>query len=159
MAVRTILFLLFLLPISIYADELVGRTVHVSDGDSFIVLANGTEFRVRIQGIDAPERRQPYSRKARESLAEQIADKEITVQYDKKDRYGRIVGKVLVNDNDVGLVQLQRGLAWFYRYYQQELSPEDKAAYAQAEDDARQKKLGLWSDNQPMPPWEFRRMR
>lgn len=159
MKFRSLIFLLLLLPFSTLAGELTGKVVHVSDGDSMIVLANGTEQRVRMHGIDAPERKQPYNRKARQSLAELVAGKTVTVQYDKEDKYGRIVGKVLVNGTDAGLVQLQRGMAWFYRFYQGELEPEDRAAYAQAEDLARRDRLGLWAEPQPVPPWEFRRRR
>lgn len=159
MKFRSLISLLLLLPLSTLAGDLTGKVVHVSDGDSMIVLTNGTEQRVRMHGIDAPERKQPYNRKARQSLAELVAGKTVTVQYDKEDKYGRIVGKVLVDGTDAGLVQLQRGMAWFYRFYQEELEPEDRAAYAQAEDLARRDRLGLWAELQPVPPWEFRRRR
>jgi endonuclease YncB( thermonuclease family) len=163
MRFRYFVFLLLLLPACVPAfdrtSELTGKVVHVSDGDSMIVLANGTEQRVRMHGIDAPERTQPYNHKARQSLAELVAGRTVTVQYDKEDKYGRIVGKVLVNGTDAGLAQLQRGMAWFYRFYQEELEPEDRAAYAQAEDLARRDRLGLWAEPQPVPPWEFRRRR
>lgn len=159
MKFRSLISLLLLLPLSTLAGDLTGKVVHVSDGDSMIVLANGTEQRVRMHGIDAPERKQPYNRKARQSLVELVAGKTVTVQYDKEDKYGRIVGKVLVDGTDAGLVQLQRGMAWFYRFYQEELEPEDRAAYAQAEDLARRDRLGLWAELQPVPPWEFRRRR
>ncbi|HEY8354504.1 MAG TPA: thermonuclease family protein [Methylophilaceae bacterium] len=159
MKLRSFVLLLLLLPLVTLADELVGKVVHVSDGDSMIVQVNETKLRVRMHGIDAPERTQPYNRKARQSLVELVADRTVTVQYDKEDKYGRIVGKVLVNGTDAGLVQLQRGMAWFYRFYQDELAPEDRAAYAQAEAAARRERRGLWAGSDPVPPWEFRRKR
>ncbi len=77
----------------------------------------------------------------------------------KRDRYGRIVGFVIVDGQDVNLAQVKAGMAWFYRYYQKELSPEDRRRYAKAEDQARTDRLGLWQDKNPMPPWEWRRQR
>jgi endonuclease YncB( thermonuclease family) len=75
----------------------------------------------------------------------------------KRDRYGREIGKVLVNGRDVNLVQVKRGLAWHYKQYQREQSPTDQQSYAAAEVEARAAKLGLWRDVEQMPPWEFRR--
>ncbi len=80
----------------------------------------------------------------------------MNVETDKQDRYGRQVGKVLVNGQDVNLVQVERGMAWFYRQYQREQSPNDRRLYEAAEDAARVDKRGLWRDADPMPPWEFR---
>ena len=76
----------------------------------------------------------------------------------KRDRYGRIVGFILVDGQDVNLTQVKTGMAWFYRYYQKELSRENRKLYAQAEDEARATKKGLWQDKNPMPPWEWRRL-
>ena len=82
----------------------------------------------------------------------------MTVKWDKRDRYSRIVGFVFVDGQDVNLVQVKAGMAWFYRYYQRELSPEDRRRYAKAENQARTDRLGLWQDKNPMPPWEHRRL-
>ncbi len=80
------------------------------------------------------------------------------MKWAKRDRYGRIVGFVFVDGKDINLVQLKAGMAWFYRYYQKELSAEDRRRYAQAEDEARYERLGLWRENNPIPPWEHRRL-
>ena len=72
-------------------------------------------------------------------------------------RYGRQIGKVLINGRDVNLVQVERGMAWFYRQYQREQSPNDRRLYEAAEEAARAGKRGLWRDADPVPPWEFRR--
>jgi len=156
---RIFIFLLLLLPACVPANELAGKVVHVSDGDSIIVLADEVQHKVRLGAIDAPERLQAFGNKSKKSLAELIAGKHVTVSYNKRDKYGRIVGKVYVQNMDVGLEQVKRGMAWFYRHYENELEPEDRAAYAQAEDLARRDRLGLWIDPQPVPPWEFRRQR
>ncbi len=158
MAVRVITlgFLVFL-SLAASADTLTGKVVKVADGDSITVLDNtDTQHRIRLQGIDAPERGQPYGNASREHLANLVAGKTVTVKWAKRDRYGRIVGFVIVDGQDVNLAQVKAGMAWFYRYYQKELSRENRKLYAQAE--ARANEKGLWQDKNPMPPWEHRRL-
>ncbi len=87
-----------------------------------------------------------------------MAGKQVTVEYQKRDRYGRIVGKVLLDGIDVSLEQVKAGLAWHYKKYQHEQSLEDRQLYAEAENKARDERLGLWRENNPNPPWEFRRL-
>ncbi len=130
----------------------------VADGDSITVLdSTTTQHRIRLQGIDAPERKQAFGNASRKHLASLVAGKTVTVKWDKRDRYRRIVGFVIVDGQDVNLAQVKTGMAWFYRYYQKELSRENRKLYAQAEDEARANKKGLWQDKNPMPPWEWRR--
>ena len=81
------------------------------------------------------------------------------MKWAKRDRYRRIVGFVIVDGHDVNLAQVKAGMAWFYRYDQKELSTENRKLYAQAEDEARANNKGLWQDKNPMPPWEWRRLR
>lgn len=159
MKFRYLILLLLMLPACVPANELVGKVVHISDGDSIIVLADEVQHKVRLGAIDAPERFQAFGNKSKKSLTGLIAGKHVTVSYNKRDKYGRIVGKVYLQDMDVGMEQVKRGMAWFYRHYQNELEPQDRAAYAQAEDLARRDRLGLWTDTKPVPPWEFRRQR
>jgi endonuclease YncB( thermonuclease family) len=85
-----------------------------------------------------------------------VAGKYVTVEYDKFDRYGRVVGKVLLSDQDMCLEQVKAGLAWHYKKYQGEQSVSDRVKYADAEREARRLKLGLWHEPNPMPPWEYR---
>ena len=80
------------------------------------------------------------------------------VAYNKRGRYGRIIGKVLLNNEDVNLMQVKRGLAWHYKQYEREQEVEDRALYAQGEYLAQKDRLGLWNDNKPMPPWDFRKI-
>ncbi len=103
-------------------------------------------------------RKQAFGNASRKHLASFVAGKTVTVKWDKRDRYSRIVGFVIVDGKDINLVQLKAGMAWFYRYYQKELSAENRKLYAQAEDEARANKKGLWQDKNPMPPWEYRRL-
>ncbi len=117
-------FLLFL-SLAASADTLTGKVVKVADGDSITVLDNtNTQHPIRLQGIDAPEKGQPFGNASRKHLATLVAGKEITVKWDKRDRYRRIVGFVLVDGQDVNLAQVKAGMAWIYRYYQKELSPK-----------------------------------
>ena len=81
----------------------------------------------------------------------------MVVESHKTDRYGRKVGTVFVDGHDVGLLQLERGIAWHYKAYEREQSPEDRARYAAAEADAREAKMGLWRDARPVAPWVWRR--
>ncbi len=160
-ATRTIaLCFLVFLSIAASADTLTGKIVKVTDGDTITVLDNtNTHHRIRLQGIDAPERKQAFGNASRKHLASLVAGKKVIVRWDKRDRYSRIVGFVLVDGHDMNLVQVKAGMAWFYKYYQRELSPEDRRRYAKAEDQARTDRLGLWQDKNPMPPWEWWRQR
>jgi endonuclease YncB( thermonuclease family) len=166
----------FLIPLILYspalADTLQGKVVKVADGDTVtIVDDNGKKHRIRLAGIDAPEKDQPYGDVSTQGLVELVSDKTVTIEYEKRDRYKRIVGKVLVDPLgevfcmaldcvkkiDAGLEQIKAGLAWHYKKYQGEQSKEDRKAYSEAEGAARQKQLGLWRDKDLIPPWEWRR--
>ena len=139
------------------AETIVGHVVGVSDGDTITVLdAQRVQHKVRLAGIDAPEKAQPFGNRSKESLSELAFNKDVSVETEKLDRYGRSVGKVLVNGHDVNLVQVERGMAWFYRQYQREQSPEDRKLYDAAEAVAKVEKRGLWRDADPMPPWDYR---
>ncbi len=160
MAVRVItLGLLIGLSLRASADPLNGKVVKVVDGDTLYVLdANYKEHKIRLAGIDAPERKQAYGLASRKHLASIVAGKQVTVEYQKRDRYGRILGKVLVDGTDVCLEQVKAGFAWHYKKYQHEQSLEDQRLYADAENQARGGRLGLWRENNPNPPWEYRRL-
>jgi len=146
-----------LLGLSSEATTITGLVVGVSDGDTITLLdGEKVQHKIRLAGIDAPEKKQPFGNRSKESLSELTYDKTVTVETDKRDKYGRQVGKVLVNGQDVNLVQVERGMAWFYRLYQHEQSPNDRRLYEGAEEAARAAKRGLWRDAEPVPPWDFR---
>jgi len=139
------------------ANVIHGRVVGVSDGDSVTVLdAKKTPYKIRLAGIDAPERAQAYGQKAKESLSDLVFGKSVDVEWSKQDRYGRIVGMVMLGGVDINLEQIKRGMAWHYKQYQNEQSPEDRVAYAQFESQARDKRLGLWRDPASIEPSVFR---
>ncbi len=149
--------MLLALACTVNAETITGLVVGVADGDTITVLdADKVQHKIRLAGIDAPEKKQAFGNRSKESLSALAFDKTVNVETDKRDKYGRQVGKVLVNGQDVNLVQVERGMAWFYRQYQREQSPNDRRLYEAAEDAARADKRGLWRDVDPMPPWEFR---
>lgn len=159
-------FLLFSLPA---LADVTGVVVGVADGDTVTVLdADKSQHKVRIAGIDAPEKAQPFGQRAKQRMSTLVFGKEVRLEGDKQDRYGRTVAKVWVSPRDcqgcpktldAGLAVLTSGLAWHYKKYQTEQSPEDRERYAFAEDEARTKRAGLWGDANPVPPWEWRKSR
>ncbi len=137
-----------------------GVVEHVYDGDSFrLHTSDGRELGVRIAGIDAPERTQPFANVSRRALREAIDDREVRVAAIKVDPYGRVVGRVFVAGRDVGLEQLDRGLAWHFVRYDADLSPADRERYANAQRQAQARRAGLWKQNDPRAPWLFREQR
>ena len=140
------------------ASTLQGKVVHLADGDTITVLdATNTQHIIRLQGIDSPEKAQAFGQKSKQSLHRLVHSKQVTIEYQKKDKYGRTVGKVVFNDLDVCLEQIKLGMAWHYKQYESEQTKEDREIYAQAELSARANAFGLWKDKQPIPPWEYRR--
>lgn len=148
---------LLLLALSTQAETIKGRVVGVADGDTVSVLdASKTQHKIRLAGIDAPEKAQAYGQRSKESLSELVFDRMVTVETTKRDRYGRSVGTVRVDGLDANLEQIKRGMAWHYKAYEREQSPQERRDYAAAEVAAREARLGLWKDAQPVPPWDFR---
>ena len=140
------------------AATIQGKVVGVADGDTLTILdANNTQHKIRLQGIDAPEKAQAFGLKSKQVLHKLVHSKHVTVEFQKKDKYGRTVGKVVLNGLDVCLEQIKFGMAWHYKQYQSEQPKEDLETYAQAELTARAQALGLWKDKSTIPPWEFRR--
>ena len=149
------------------AAELFGTVVAIADGDTVTLLdASNLQHRVRLSGIDAPERRQAYGERARQNLAASVHHKPVLVVWKKQDRYGRIVGRVLLAPCahsgcgytiDAGLEQIRAGLAWHYKQYAHEQAAAERLRYAEAEQQARLNRAGLWHDESPVPPWAFRR--
>jgi len=154
-----VLSFLVLISLAAFADSLTGKVVKITDGDTLYVLdANYKEHRIRLAGIDTPERKQAYGLASRKHLLSIVAGQQVRIEYQKWDRYGRILGKVWVNGVDACLEQVKAGLAWHYKKYQHEQSLEDRQLYADAESNARNERLGLWRENNPNPPWEYRRL-
>jgi len=140
-----------------YAELLSGKVVSVSDGDTITVLDSAkTQYKIRLVGIDAPEKAQAFGQASKKSLSNLVFNKDVEISWEKRDRYQRILGKVLLNGQDVCLEQVKRGMAWHYKKYQRDQIPEDRAAYALAEKKAKDIRLGLWADEAPIEPSQFR---
>ena len=104
-----------------------------------------------------PERKQPFGSKSRQNLSDYVAGRHVVIDYTKRDKYHRIVGKVLLAGQDINLKQVRDGLAWHYKKYQNEQTASDRKLYSDAEIEARKSKRGLWRDRNPIPPWEWRK--
>lgn len=142
---------------ALYGETIQGAVVGISDGDTITVLdSNKTQHKVRLAGIDAPEKAQAFGERSKQHLSDLVFGKKVIVDWNKTDKYGRTVGKVIVNGQDANLGQVQAGLAWHYKQYEKEQLASDRSSYAQAEIDARTRKVGLWHDAAPTPPWDFR---
>lgn len=139
-----------------HAESLTGKVIKVADGDTITILSGGVAHRVRLSGVDAPEKGQQFGEVARKSLAKLIAGREVVVESHKADRFGRKVGVVTVDGNDAGLRQPESGMAWHYKKYEREQTSADRERYAAAEEGARVRALGLWRDRSPVPPREWR---
>ena len=128
----------------VQANTLLCKVINVADGDSITVLDdNYTQHKIRLAGIDAPEKQQAFGNVSKQSLVEQVAGQSVAVEWVKVDKYQRKVGKVLLDGQDINLEQINRGLAWHYKQYQREQSPTDQQSYSAAEIEARVMKLGL----------------
>ena len=131
------------------AEQLSGRVVGISDGDTLTLLVSRREVRIRLHGIDAPEKAQPFGTRARQRLSALAFGKAARVDVRDRDRYGRTVGVVWVDRTEANRQLVTEGLAWAYRRYSKE--------YVREEERARQQKRGLWSERSAVPPWDWRR--
>ena len=143
-----------------YAAEIHGTVIKVYDGDTITVLdAARRQHKIRLSGIDAPELKQAFGRASRQHLADQVAGRTVVIEWSKRDKYNRIVGKILLDGRDINISQIEAGLAWHYKKYASEQSAVDRERYAWAETRARAAQSGLWRDKRPLPPWEYRKMK
>jgi len=141
-----------------HADTLAGRVVAISDGDTLTVLDDSKkQHKIRLAGIDSPEKGQPFGDYCKKSLSDLAYDRMVVVESNKLDRYGRVIGKVLVGGQDVNLEQVRRGCGWHYKKYQNEQPLEDRLSYNAAEESARAGRAGLLADKEPVPPWDWRK--
>ena len=153
-----VLLLSITLSCPLLADTLSGKVVKITDGDTVHVLQdNHIREKIRLAGIDAPERKQAHANKAKQYLASLIGNEVVTVEFNKRDRYGRIVGKIIHNDSDINLEMVKAGYAWHYKKYQKEQSADDRLSYRVAENSARTHEMGLFQANNSIPPWIWRK--
>jgi endonuclease YncB( thermonuclease family) len=139
------------------AYVLEGRVIAVNDGDTITVRdAQERVYRVRLIGIDAPERGQDFGGASRQGLAQLVTDKPCAVKYNKTDQFGRLLGRVFVDDNNVNVAQVRAGFAWHYRK-ERDIDARERLAFESAEASAKAERRGLWQQIEPTPPWDYRR--
>ena len=147
-----------LLSLPVNADTLTGRVVAVADGDTLTLLdATNQQHKIRLSGIDAPEKAQDFGQKSKTSLSALAFNQPTTADCRKIDRYQRQICVVYVEGKDIGLEQIRSGMAWWYQQYKKDQSPQERTDYAQAEFMAKIHRHGLWNSKNPTPPWEWRR--
>ena len=139
--------LLLAAPLILFA--LCGKVVSVHDGDTITILAQKKQIKIRLFGIDAPELKQPYGKKSKQFLSNSIAGQIVEVKENGNDRYGRTIGTISLNGEDINAQMVENGYAWAYRKFSKK--------YTAQESKAKSQKLGLWQDKEPIPPWVFRR--
>jgi endonuclease YncB( thermonuclease family) len=149
-----LVLLLLFSPETIFGQKVTGKVTHIKDGDSFVLLSENKNIEVRLDGIDCPEKGQPYTSKAKQFTSNLIYDKLIVVDIKGYDKYKRALGVVYLPDKRILNEELLKaGLAWHYKKYNKE------TRLAQMETTARKSRKGLWDDPEPVPPWEYRQMK
>ena len=166
---RKAIFVLFcLVSFASFAETLEGKIVRIVDGDTLVLLdSNNVQHRVCLSGIDTPKRGQPIGKRATQNLERLSGNKPARLESYKKDRWKRLVGTLWIqspdtpcsNQNypmtlDVGMAQPTQGLAWHFKRYVHEQPEEERERYSFAEYEAKAKRIGLWSDPNPVPPWK-----
>ena len=146
-----------LLSVAAHAETLTGRVVSIADGDTLTLLdATNQQHKIRLSGIDAPEKNQDFGQKSKTSLSAMAFNQPAQAECRKRDMYQREVCVVIVEGKDVGLEQIREGMAWWYQHYSKDQTPQERAEYAQAEFVAKMHRNGLWNSKNPTPPWDWR---
>ncbi|AFK64124.1 hypothetical protein TKWG_22400 [Advenella kashmirensis WT001] len=136
------------------ATWLEGWVVGVSDGDTLTILDQARQqHKIRMAQIDAPESGMPYGRAAKKFLSDAVYRRTVMVQAGERDRYGRVLGTVYLDQKNINMQMVANGYAWAYRNYVTD------TAYCEAEDLARRLRRGLWAEKEPVPPWQWRRLK
>jgi endonuclease YncB( thermonuclease family) len=133
--------------------QIQGKVVSIADGDTFTMLVDNEQVKVRLHGIDCPEKGQDFGNVAKEFLADYVFGKVVSVKYMDTDRYGRTIGMVVVGGVNLNEKLLEAGLAWHYKTYDK--NPD----WAKLEEQARRAKKGLWVQPNAVPPWDYRKMK
>ena len=152
---KKFILILIILFFPLTAHAWLAKVVSVTDGDTIKVFnAEQGQVKIRLYGIDTPEKGQPYGKAAGKHLASLIAGATVEVESVTKDRYGRTVGIVLDNEVNINQEMVMAGYAWVYRKYCDRDFCSDWLTF---EDKARSSRIGLWQESNPIPPWEWRR--
>ena len=143
------------LPIISHAQSSIqGKVIHVADGDTITVLQNSKQYKIRLHGIDTPEKKQNFGHKAKKFTSSMIFNQRVKVITYSTGKYGRTIGVVYLGNQCLNEELVKNGLAWVYKKY---CSESFCNHWLQLEKNARKNKLGLWINNNPVPPWDFRK--
>lgn len=142
---------ILLVPSLLWSETIFGRVVKISDGDTIIVLSNSIEYKIRMSGIDSPEKKQFYGQESNNFLAGLIYRRQVTVEMEGRDKYKRYLGKVYLKEKDINLEMIKSGFAWHYKKY------STNSGYSDSEKLAQENKLGLWNYENPIAPWNYRK--
>ncbi len=149
-----------LLACSVTAETLEGVVKTVHDGDTVVIVGRNTgRVTIRLYGVDAPETRkpdvpgQPYGAMSGRVLKNKVFGKQVKAEVQDRDQYGRVVAVIRLGARDINAEMVAEGLAWAYRHH---LEGAYASQYIKLEEQARKERLGLWQDNNPTPPWDFR---
>lgn len=136
------------------ATLLQGEVIRVLDGDTVELLdTSKNTYRIRLANIDAPEKSQSFSEVSRQALASFVFRKPTTVHKQGVDRYGRVIGVLVVDGVNVNAQMVHQGLAWVYTQYNKD------STLVELQQDAKARKAGLWTDPDPIAPWDYRARR
>ncbi len=134
-------------------EQFFAKVIGVTDGDTITVLYERAPIKIRLQGIDCPEKRQPFGQQAKQATSSHVFGKRVVVQPRGMDRHGRLIADITFDDTHHLSEDLVReGACWWYRTY-----AKHDTVLAQLQEDARALHRGLWNDPHPIPPWEWRK--
>lgn len=136
---------------NVFPMTITGTVVAIADGDTITVLVGTEQYKIRLDAIDCPEKKQAYGQKAKEFISGLVFSKTVSVEISGMDRYGRYLGVVTVAGVDVNRSMIRNGYAWHYKQYSKDMELDELEALARSE------RLGLWKDDNPIPPWDFRK--
>jgi endonuclease YncB( thermonuclease family) len=159
--------IIFILNISSVRADFTAKVLQVVDGDTvYVVNKAGKKFKVRLTGIDAPEKNQPYGLASSYKLSELLLNKLVLLKSKSMngkpysvDRYKRVLAKVIFDGKDVNLSQVLSGYAWHFKRYQKQQNSLDRELYSEAELNAKKNELGLWGEKKPIAPWKWRKIK
>ena len=149
---RALIALCYGLALSAQAETFSAKVIVVMDGDTVMVLRDGHKTKIRLANIDAPEKDQPFGKQSRDSLVELVGKKQVHVESQAVDQYGRIIGLISADGYNVNQEQVQRGFAWEYSHFH-----TDKT-YISLQSDAQKARRGLWAQTNPQEPWQWRKL-
>ena len=151
MILTRILLFLFIISLSSNAETIKGKVISVIDGDTIKVSVKRKSYKIRLQNIDAPEKKQAFGEQSKRALSRKIFRKKVKIKITKTDRYNRKIGTVFYKNRNINLEMVQDGYAWNYQKYSNDIR------FITAEKQARANRKRIWSRKKAIPPWEFRR--